>query len=270
MGPYIGASSMLFNSKTKSFWCDRLHDLRLGDTVVSLFSDPADADSAVYSLLPIGQERFIVGGARHFVMKVYDLRMPGQRLYHAADALRCSQGLNLSSRQKQSPKLRKRLQLSDECSSWRHCAFHASTRTPRNWNVFLSNYPQESSVYCLSRPSIVSPVIYAGIQNRITQIDLVAVLDQHPDPVYRPESSSTVSTFTPPFLQKGPCTRGTHDAYKIESDKWIKKWDPDQAVLNLCMYEQSHNVSLALALKVSTPNFSCISLVLFYGHLCFG
>lgn len=35
----------------------------------------------MYSILPIGRERVLVGGARHNLLKVFDVRMPGGRVY---------------------------------------------------------------------------------------------------------------------------------------------------------------------------------------------
>lgn len=58
----------------------RVHDLRSPDLHVAEFFDPID-NSKIYSLLPIGRERIIAGGARHSLLKVFDIRMPGGRAY---------------------------------------------------------------------------------------------------------------------------------------------------------------------------------------------
>ncbi|KAL9635421.1 MAG: hypothetical protein Q9164_003466 [Protoblastenia rupestris] len=133
----------------------RLHDLRSADTVVSTFEDPVDF-SAIYSLLPFGCERFIAGGALHALIKMFDLRMPGERMYHATNAQNFS-------------------------------------HEPKNWNVFIGkgspsslrgSMSIESPVYSLSRPSQCSPTFFAGVENRVVQMDLVSIMDKHPDPVY--------------------------------------------------------------------------------------
>lgn len=61
----------------------RAHDLRSPDSHVAEFIDPVDNISKIYSLLPIGRERIIVGGARHSLLKVFDIRMPGGRAYNS-------------------------------------------------------------------------------------------------------------------------------------------------------------------------------------------
>ncbi|KAA8896115.1 hypothetical protein FN846DRAFT_893555 [Sphaerosporella brunnea] len=58
-----------------------VHDLRSPAPFTAAFTDPLDANSKIYSLLPIGRERFLVGGARHSLFKIFDIRMPGGRVY---------------------------------------------------------------------------------------------------------------------------------------------------------------------------------------------
>ena len=58
-----------------------LHDLRAPTPFVQTYSDPLDAASAIYSLHPLGRERLLVGGARHNLLKIFDLRMSGGRVY---------------------------------------------------------------------------------------------------------------------------------------------------------------------------------------------
>lgn len=38
-------------------------------------------NSAIYSLLPLGRERFVAGASRYAMIKIFDLRMPGGKVY---------------------------------------------------------------------------------------------------------------------------------------------------------------------------------------------
>lgn len=42
---------------------------------VATYTDPIDAQTPIYSLCPLGQQRFVIGGGRHCLLKVFDLRM---------------------------------------------------------------------------------------------------------------------------------------------------------------------------------------------------
>lgn len=211
-----------------------------------MYSDPVDASSAVYSLLLIGQERFVAGGAQHSLIKVFDLRMPGQRLYHAANTLPCSQ------QRFHPPKRRESSQFTIRCGIWGRCPFHASIGTPRNWNVFLGTrsfgheQSLESSVYSLSRPSSVSPTIYAGVQNWVTQLDLVSVLDRHPDPIHNIDIPNGAANGYPDaqesFYVGYQNEKYVQEAKRIMNDT-TRKWDPEEQALNLTMYEQADQVS---------------------------
>ena len=165
----------------------RLHDIRCADEVAGKFEDPVDV-SPVYSLLPFGRERFVAGGAMHALIKVFDLRMPGERMYYATDAGTCSV-------------------------------------EPKGWNVFIGkgsasrvrgSLSIESPVYSLSRPSQCSPTFFAGIEDRVVQVDLASVMDKYPDPVY------------------GGLPDTGHRATDIH-----RKWKPHNRILSLPMYE--HN-----------------------------
>ncbi|CCX10687.1 hypothetical protein FPQ18DRAFT_379582 [Pyronema domesticum] len=57
-----------------------LHDLRTPSPYALLFASPSMA-VPVYSLLPLGRERILVGEALHSLLKVFDIRMPGGRVY---------------------------------------------------------------------------------------------------------------------------------------------------------------------------------------------
>lgn len=155
-----------------------LHDLRSANSITAVFRDPVDTFSPVYSLLPIGTERFVAGGARHSILKVFDLRMPGGKLYHASKHKR------------------------------------------RDWNVFLrpkdnhSRRVTESPVYALSRPSQCSPTFFAGVESTVLQFDMVSIMDEYPDPLFKHGHAKT------------------GDKHDVK-----RKWDPHGNVLCLPMYE---------------------------------
>lgn len=238
------------------FLLSSLHDLRLSNTVVSLYSDPVDAYSPIYSLLPIGCERFVAGGALHSLIKVFDLRMPGQKMYHATDVLPCSKHRPSASGGQGS--LQPETTQPNKLGVVKGCTFHESMRTPRNWNAFLGTRSRgqdrsfESPVYDLSSPSSVSPTIYAGIQNSIIRLDIVSVLDRYPDPIYSANPPSAE------LVQLGSRRHGrslVHMTHQSETNVAAKKWDPDQKVMNLPMYEQADQVS---KFRLQNPSLRCL------------
>lgn len=148
----------------------RLHDLRSPSQVEQAYVDPTD-DSAIYSLLPRGQETLLAGTARHSLLKVFDMRM-GSKCYTYLDA--------------KPAKLDKQ-------------------RDPRStdWSLFLrpSNHQQaqhawganrhrssETSIYSLASPSPSSPYVYAGLENSVLELAFTGVLDKHPDSAFFPDS----------------------------------------------------------------------------------
>lgn len=48
---------------------------------MATYADPIDVQTPIYSLCPLGRQRFIVGGGRHCLLKIFDLRMGGARVY---------------------------------------------------------------------------------------------------------------------------------------------------------------------------------------------
>ncbi|MCJ1474234.1 hypothetical protein MMC13_002892 [Lambiella insularis] len=162
-----------------SGWYDgtiKVHDLRAPASHTAIFTDPVDTYSAVYSLLPIGRERFVAGSARHSIVKVFDFRMSGNRLYFATDAEACvpddhPKPLN------QLPK--------GAC-----CSYHFNSKhVRRGYNVFLDPSSQrrrvESPVYALASAAPYSPRIYAGLEGRVIQLDIVKVMDRFPDAAFQ-------------------------------------------------------------------------------------
>ena len=160
-----------------------------------------DTFSPIYSLLPIGTERFAAGGARHSIIKVFDLRMPGGKLYHAADLEPCS-GL--------------------KSGQWLSCCEHHYDSRQRRcgWNVFLrpknstNRRVTESPVYALSRPSQCSPTFFAGVESTVLQFDMVSIMDTYVDPLFKFGTAKTGN-----------------------KDQVERKWDPYGEALCLPMYE---------------------------------
>lgn len=214
-----------------SGWYDgavRLHDMRSPASCTAIYNDPIDGASPVYSLLAFGRERFIAGGARHSILKIFDLRMPGGKAYYAADLETCS---SRTSRNPPTP-----------APSGLCCDYHFEMKHDRrDWNIFLNprgpNFyklgtrrSSESPVYSLSAPSASSPSLYAGVENAVVQFDIVGMMDRHPDAVFR---------YGPPKI------RGARDA------EIRRKWDPQRDVMRLAMYEQVSMGSMRLRVQSS-------------------
>ena len=204
--------------------------MRSPSSCTATYQDPIDNLSAIYSLLPLGRERFIAGGARHAIMKVFDLRMAGGKAYYAVDLTACSPA---TSRKPPTPR---------PLGSGVCCDFHYEHKHDRrDWNLFLnprgpayyrfgSRRSSESPVYSLSSPSACSPSVFAGIENNIVQFDIVSMMDKHPDPVFRHGCAAEE------MASSGNGVRG--------------RWDPDRDVLRLAMYEQVPMGSMRLRVQV--------------------
>lgn len=186
-----------------------LHDLRSPNSISTVFRDPVDTFSPIYSLLSVGTERFVAGGARHSIIKIFDLRMPGGKLYHAAGLASCSGASHNRSRKSKTEK-------------WLSCSEYnwESRHRRRGWNVFLrpkdntNRRVTDSPVYALSRPSQCSPTFFAGVESTVLQFDMVSIMDGHGDPLFKYGMAKT------------------GDKHQVE-----RKWDPQGDVLCLPMYE---------------------------------
>lgn len=178
-------------------------------STAAVFHDPVDTFSPIYTLLPIGTERFVAGGGRHSIIKVFDLRMPGSKLYHATDLDPCS------TEKRQSPKK------SENRMKLGCCNYHDDVKyNRRDWNVFLrvlsNRSRRDSPIYSLSRPSEASPSLFAGLESHIIQLDMVSIMDKHPDPLYA----------------NGPTKQGNRGDVR-------RKWDPHGEVVSMPMYEHT-------------------------------
>ncbi|KAK3711123.1 hypothetical protein LTR37_009910 [Vermiconidia calcicola] len=148
----------------------RLHDLRSNREVEKIYTNSTD-DSAIYSLLPRGQETLIAGTSRHSLLKIFDLRL-GAKAYSYLDATATTQ------------------QAHSAGNDWNR----------NDWNLFLkphtATYPgrgggnnwarrsAESSVYSLASPAPHSPYLYCGVENAVVEMAFTSVLDPRPDPAF--------------------------------------------------------------------------------------
>ena len=218
-----GAEGDLFLSG----WFDgaiRLHDLRSPAPYIAIYNDPIDTFSAIYSLLPLGRERFVAGGARHTTMKVFDFRLPGGKAYYAVDVEPCSSS---STGQPPTPAPK------GVC-----CTYHYENKhNRRDYNVFLDQQQRlpsrthyqfsrsgESPIYSLAASSAYSPCIYAGVEDNVIQIDIMSMMEKYPDPIYK---------------YGAQCRAGNR------SDR-MAKYDPRGLVLNLALIEQTNGAGMML------------------------
>ncbi|MCJ1263689.1 hypothetical protein MMC22_003559 [Lobaria immixta] len=198
----------------------RLHDLRSPEPFTAVFSDIVDTSSAIYSLASFGRERFIVGGSQHCLLKIFDLRLPGGKVYYAADLDSCS------SDPPRGPGM-----TDPTC-----CQYHRDSRAKfRDCSIFLhprhvrghqiSRRDGMSPVYSLSSPSACSPTFFAGIEGKVLELDVVSVMDHHPDPIFG----------------SGPKNTGNRVL------DLRRKWDPQSEILSLPLYEQLEgNINLRM------------------------
>lgn len=180
----------------------RLHDARSPASLAALFMDPVD-NSAIYSLLPFGRERFAAGASRHAMIKIFDLRMPGGKMYHASNLVPCDTWSPLKSTN------------IEACQPHRQCCdYHFQAKEIRsNYNLYLRTR-SDSPVYSLSSPSPFSPTFYAGIEGAVAQFDVLSALDPYPDTLFTNKRKTSV------YNQFDPMSR----------------WDP--GLMNLRLYQQ--------------------------------
>lgn len=174
----------------------------------------------------------MAGGSRYSIIKVFDLRLPGGKVYYAADLDPC-----ISNKNAPISSTAPRRAISPLC-----CQYHRDTRWNRhNYNLFINAKNKErrqgprvmrrdrdTPVYTLSSPSPCSPTVFAGVENDILQIDVVSVMDHDPDPIYQ------------------------------NARKWIRnennvkeRWDPRSDVIQMALYEHHRgNITLNMQQEV--------------------
>lgn len=220
-----------------------VNDMRSPQDYVQIYHDPID-QSAIYSLAAIGRERFVAGGARHSVIKFFDLRMNNGRAYYHHE----------------------QIPLPTQSPSQHHGGLARDSRPSSNaWNLYLvstlsrrereerirqpwsasrpersrgstTRYPtRETPIYALSSPSPCSPSLFAGVEDRFAQIDLVSIMDKHPDPLF----------------EQGIERYGGAGDIDLQST-----WDPDAVLDNFAMIEHNDYGGIGLMKQASTDETS--------------
>ena len=182
----------------------RLHDLRSDRQVEQAYIDSTD-DSAIYSLLPRGREKLVVGTSRHSLLKVFDMRM-GAKCYSYLNA-----SDSASNEQDRTP-------YRPDLPDWNlflkpHSATYPGRGGGNNW----ARRSAESSIYSLTSPSPTSPFVYAGVESAVVELAFTNLLDPKPDPA---------------FFEPKPVVRGSKPTRQPGG---VAIGD----VLNLAMYNQS-------------------------------
>ncbi|KAL8777326.1 MAG: hypothetical protein Q9194_002621 [Teloschistes cf. exilis] len=247
---------------------------------IATFTDPVDACSAVYSLLPLGCDQFLAGSANHSLLKVFNLRLAlenlGQKRSSAAYFTEKAVGSGLVS-QRGSPVAPEGVSLdapglvgilpdSRGRSGTSNVALtgvgssssSSETQGFNDWNVFLADRDHRtgptwrtiresiSSVYSLSCPSLLSPTFYAGIEGNVVQVDLTATDDRFPDPI----------------LQLAPRPKGK------KYPEALRKKHYDSDVMCLAMYEQVKGpVKLRQQIPRPSTLLCCHSFQFFTKHI---
>lgn len=168
----------------------------------------------------------MAGASRHCAIKVFDLRLPGGKVYYAADLDPCI--LNNKAPISSVTPFRA---ISPTC-----CQYHRDARWNRhNYNLFLDLNQEgrhgrwsfalrrrmEGPIYALSSPSPCSPTVFAGVERDILQLDVVSVMDRNPDPIYQD-------------------TRERKRNMNV-----AERWNPRSAVINMALYEHlQSNIAL--------------------------
>ncbi|CAF9916154.1 MAG: hypothetical protein HETSPECPRED_002778 [Heterodermia speciosa] len=203
----------------------RLHDLRSPASSTAMFVDIVD-NSAIYSLLAFGRERFVAGSSQYAKLKIFDLRMPGGKIYNHRDVIPPKPSKTSTQTAHSSPS-------AQNYNIYLYPSPNLPYATPNRSNPIRPSHNRPNSpnspIYSLSAPSPISPTFYAGIENSVIQLDVVSILDRHPDPVF---STGLSSSSCAPW-EKSP------------------KWDPGQEAINLRLYERvTGNVRIKTQLGV--------------------
>lgn len=201
----------------------RLHDMRSPRDCEEAIVDPIDS-SSIFSLVMIGRERVIAGSAMNSLLKVFDLRMTGGKVYSYL-------GL-------ESLKSRDAEMLNTPESPWGQPGFgglhesgfniFASEKTnARSRHDALAQRHRQSPVYSLSRPCPSSSSLYAGLENYVVHFNFTSLFDAHPDPVYKAS------------LQRMPIKGRPYDP--------VRSWYPSpNSQSDLTLYEQMGDRSMRI------------------------
>lgn len=160
-----------------SGWSDgivRLYDVRCGPEPVRDFVDTVD-DGQIFSILPIGQERFLAGSHQNACLKTFDMRM-NARVYDYRGVIQPQRDIDRQSRQGLMPQPSVPESRSRDINVFLALTVHRASQPwqplpGRHNNARLPRY--RGSIYSLSSPSPSSATVYAGIENHVIQLDFV-------------------------------------------------------------------------------------------------
>ena len=202
----------------------------------------------MYSLALYGRQRFVAGGARHCLIKIFDFRMAGGRAYDYRDEnpCICSSG--------QYGSIQQALEIGGK--SCTH--FQSGKKSAANYNVFCAETPPnlqtgshhipESPVYALSSPSPISSNLFIGLEGEVCEHNAVSIAQEtlHPSPIY---STSPLLGPSREILSSSPKSHGSNPLQHRQ--KYLKSaWDPDNRVKNLSCYSQVEMGELKLMKQV--------------------
>lgn len=171
-----------------SGWSDgivRLYDIRAPTHSSIEFQDGVD-DGQILSLLPIGHERFLAGSVQNACLKTFDLRMPGAKVYSYLDAGSFSSAvpsMGHGTPSKEAPCSREHGPVDEAISRQLNIFLAIRVQCPmRLWQPLpeqqFSHLPRyRGPVYSLSAPSPASPIVWAGVENHVIQLNFVSTDD---------------------------------------------------------------------------------------------
>lgn len=201
----------------------RLHDMRSSSPLEMTYRDPTD-DSAVYSLLARGLDRFVAGTARHSLLKIFDLRMAGASDYdYSASATSDHSNGTCTNEGDWNIFINPRDRYSDS----------GSRRGPNSW----MRRSAESPVYSLSSPSPTSALVFAGVENAVVEFNFSSILDPHPDPAFGSSFSGMSGIAKALFI--------SNSRHRAHPD-----CGSNAEVLNLAMYSQGTDSAKVMKLRV--------------------
>ena len=172
-----------------------LLDIRSNQDHAMKYSDPIDA-STIYSLATMGGQKLLAGAARHSMVKVFDLRMPGRMTYYH------SQQAETDCHVMSDPQFKR--------ANGNYSLYMDVAQVERQRPTYRSGRLKESSVYSLSVPSVTSSTVYAGAEGCVIQMDAV------PSSERQLESINTRHPQRPPSHPEGQGSLGWDPPRRID------------------------------------------------------
>lgn len=167
----------------------------------------------------VGRERLLAGTATNSLLKVFDLRMMGGRVYSY---------INTDDQQSVStPPLQRQKKFESETVNSIYDGGWNLFACPRSRDYYREHRNRrggDSPIYSLTSPSQYSPNIYAGVEDNVVLLNFTSSSDEHPDPLLCRSLYGTKAT--------GLMAKRT--------------WDPVGRCPSLSMYEQGSHGDLHL------------------------